>query len=76
MQVLGFSSMKVTARAVARQAAGSTCVYTLNPTASKALWATGTTDLVSPLRNLCEFERPESRLPDRGSDHRYHPRRN
>jgi Flp pilus assembly protein TadG len=48
MQVLGFTSMRVTARAVARQGPGSNCVYSLNPTANKALWQTGSGEFVSP----------------------------
>jgi len=48
MQILGFSAITVTARAVAHQGSGSTCVYVLDPSATKALWETGSGDLASP----------------------------
>ena len=41
MQVLGFTSTRVRARAVARQGPGTTCVHILDPAASGALSASG-----------------------------------
>src|SRR5262245_33797079 len=60
MKALGFGSMTVKARSVARRGAGPTCVYVLNPIKDKAVTKTGTSDFESPCGIFVNSSDPEA----------------